>query len=290
MKVSGFSFIRNAELYDYPIVEAIRSILPLCDEVTVAVGNSKDDTLELVRSIHPTKIKIIETVWDDSLREKGAVLAQETDKALAHINPNADWAFYIQGDEVLHESGYDNIRKAMERWKSDEGVDGLLFNYKHFYGSYQYVADAYNWYRKEIRVIKPNRGIYSHGDAQGFRKRDDQKLIVKAVDAWIYHYGWVKPPAAQQRKQETFHKLWHDDQWVASNVIMANEFDYGQIDSLAEFEGIHPQVMLERIAGQNWKFDFDTSKSKMKLKYRLRKWVEQKLGISIGEYRNYKLL
>ena len=40
MRVSGFTFIRNAIHYDYPIVEAIHSILPLCDEVVVAVGNS----------------------------------------------------------------------------------------------------------------------------------------------------------------------------------------------------------------------------------------------------------
>ncbi|MBM3912615.1 MAG: glycosyltransferase family 2 protein, partial [Sphingomonadales bacterium] len=45
MKVSGFTFIRNAVLLDYPILEAIRSILPLCDEIVVAVGKSEDETL-----------------------------------------------------------------------------------------------------------------------------------------------------------------------------------------------------------------------------------------------------
>ena len=53
MKVSGFTFIRNAIKYDYPIVEAIQSILPLCDEVVVAVGNSEDDTLALIQNIDP---------------------------------------------------------------------------------------------------------------------------------------------------------------------------------------------------------------------------------------------
>lgn len=51
MKVSGFTFVKNAILYDYPIVEAISSILPLCDEVVVAVGKSDDNTLDLIRSI-----------------------------------------------------------------------------------------------------------------------------------------------------------------------------------------------------------------------------------------------
>ena len=40
MKVTGFTFIRNAVINDYPIAEAINSILPLCDEVVVALGNS----------------------------------------------------------------------------------------------------------------------------------------------------------------------------------------------------------------------------------------------------------
>ena len=48
MKVCGFSFIRNAVKYDYPIVESIRSILPICDKFVVAVGNSEDNTLQLI--------------------------------------------------------------------------------------------------------------------------------------------------------------------------------------------------------------------------------------------------
>ena len=45
MKVSGFTFIRNAIKFDYPVVEAIKSILPVCDDFFVAVGNSDDNTL-----------------------------------------------------------------------------------------------------------------------------------------------------------------------------------------------------------------------------------------------------
>ncbi len=71
MRVSGFTIVRNAIKYDYPVKEAILSILPLCDEVIVAVGKSEDNTLELIKSIPSEKIKIIETVWDDTLREGG---------------------------------------------------------------------------------------------------------------------------------------------------------------------------------------------------------------------------
>src|SRR5256885_12387218 len=119
MKVSGFTIIRNAIKYDYPVLEAITSILPLCDEFVVAVGNSSDGTLDLVKWIKSPKIKIIETVWDDSLREGGRTFALETDKALQGIAPDSDWAFYIQADEAVHEKYYPSIRAAMEKYKDD---------------------------------------------------------------------------------------------------------------------------------------------------------------------------
>ena len=268
MKVSGFTIVRNAIKYDYPIVEAITSILPLCDEVVVAVGNSDDDTLALIKSISSDKIKIIETVWDESLREGGRVLADETNKAFAAIAKDSDWCFYIQGDEVIHEKYLPIIRTAMQDYKNDISVEGLLFNYKHFYGSYDYVGDSRQWYRKEIRIVRNDKMISSYRDAQGFRK-NGEKLKVKQIEAFVYHYGWVKPPEAQQAKQETFNKLWHDDEWMKNNIPRVDQFDYSLIDSLVHFNGTHPLVMQNRIAKMNWEFSFDPTKKKLSAKQKL---------------------
>jgi glycosyltransferase involved in cell wall biosynthesis len=288
LKVSGFTFIRNAVLLDYPIVAAIQSILPLCDEVVVAVGNSTDDTLALIQNIDP-KVRIIQTTWDDTLRENGRVLAVETDKALAAIAPDADWAIYIQGDEVLHEADHPNILKAMTRFQHDQDVDGLLFDYLHFYGSYDYIGVSNNWYKKEIRIIKPGRGIFSFRDAQGFRKTPDQKLKVAAANASVFHYGWVKDPQAMQRKQESFHKLWHDDAWLEKNIKVAAAFDYeDHIHELARFEGTHPQWIAARIAERNWTFQTDISRNKKSLKNKI-KDILKAIGIDT-HYANYTLI
>ncbi len=289
MKVSGFTIVRNAIKYDYPIVEAIMSILPLCDEIIVCVGKSDDDTLGLIKSIDSSKIKIIETVWDDTLREGGKVLADETNKAFAAISKDSDWAFYIQGDEVIHEKHLPSIKSAMQQYINNKKVDGLLFNYKHFWGSYNYIADSRKWYRKEIRIIKNDKNISSYKDAQGFRKNDD-KLNVKQIDASIYHYGWVKPPKAQQAKQETFHKLWHTDEWMKQNVPQVEQFDYSPIDSLKEFRETHPQVMQQRINKINWQFLFDSTKKKQSLKLKLLMFIEKTFGWKVGEYKNYKII
>ena len=108
MKISGFTIVRNAVLYDYPIVEAITSILPVVDEMIVLIGNSEDNTEELIRSIQSDKIKIHHSIWDENLKKGGVVLAIETDKAFQLISPESDWAFYIQADEVIHEKYHDN--------------------------------------------------------------------------------------------------------------------------------------------------------------------------------------
>ncbi|MES2132236.1 MAG: glycosyltransferase family 2 protein [Bacteroidota bacterium] len=290
MKVAGFTIIRNAIKYDYPVVEAITSILPICDEFIVAVGNSEDETLQLIKSINSPKIKIIETVWDDALRQGGQVLAIETNKAFDAISADTDWCFYIQSDECVHEKYLPSIKEAMQKYKDDKQVDGLLFNYVHFYGTYNYVGNSRRWYRKEIRVIRNDKTIRSYKDAQGFRKADNSKLNVKPVNAQIYHYGWVKPPKAQQAKQENFHKMWHDDEWMKKNIAEVEEFDYSQIDSLEEFNGTHPSVMKQRVSSANWNFKFDRSQIKISTKDKFLLLIEKTTGWKVGEYRNYKVI
>ena len=290
LKVSGFTFVRNAIKYDYPVVEAIESILPLCDEVVVAVGDSDDGTLELVRSVGSAKVRIVETVWDDALRKGGRVLAVETDRAFRAISADADWAVYIQGDEVLHEEGAAGLREAMLRWRDDRRVDGLLLDYRHFYGSYDYVGAALHWYRREVRVVRNDPAIFSYRDAQGFRRRPNEKLRVKRVAATVHHYGWVKHPRAMQGKQSSFNKYWHDDAWMKQHVPEIEEYAYDGKEPLRRFEGTHPAVMRRRIAAMNWRFAGDPSAVPLRTKDRLKLAVEAVTGWRPGEYKNYRMI
>jgi len=289
MKVSGFSFIRNAIKLDYPIVEAITSILPVCDEFIVAIGKSEDNTLGLVRSINSSKIKIIETIWDENLRDGGKVLALETDKALRQVSKDSDWAFYIQGDEVVHENDLPIIADAMKQWEDDQKVEGLLFKYRHFYASYDYIANSRNWYKNEIRIIRNLAGMQSYRDAQGFRI-NNRKIRVKPIDAYIYHYGWVKHPQFQQQKHFNFNALYHDDEWLENNIPDVEEFDYSNIDSLLRFTGTHPKVIQERIHKMNWKLNFDPEKENFSFSSKLLHKLEKQIGWRIGEYKNYKII
>lgn len=286
MTVSGFSIVRNGVKFDFPFLESIKSILPICDEFIIAVGKSDDNTREKIEELNNKKIKIIDTIWEENLRIGGKILAQQTDIALAHIK--GDWGIYLQADEVIHERYLQTIFSDMEKYLDNRKIEGLLLNYLHFYGSYDYYADSRNWYRHEIRVIRNGIGVKSWKDAQGFRI-GKRKMYVKQVEAYVYHYGWVKHPKVMLDKAIFFNKLWHDDDWVNNYFSGIDEFDFSKIDSLTKFNGTHPAVMKERIEKHNWNFSFH-SKTKQNLKDCLLNFIEKKTNIRIGEYKNYRLI
>lgn len=291
MKIAGFTFIRNAVKNDYPVVEAITSILPICDEFIVALGNGEDETESLILAINSPKIRIIHTTWNESLREGGAVFAAETDKAFAAISPDADWAFYIQGDECVHEKYLPVIKKAMQDNLHNKEVEGLLFKYLHFYGSYDYYGHSRRWYRREIRVLRNNKAIHSYRDAQGFRW-GERKIKVKLIDAYIYHYGWVKPPVGLKNKVRNFNQFYHDDAWMSENLPETYQFDYVNADRLVHFTGSHPAVMQKRIGAMNWKLDIDLQRieKQMPPRRKMLQKIEDLTKWRISEYRNYQLI
>lgn len=291
MKVCGFTFIRNAEKFDFPIVEAITSVLSVCDYFVVAVGKSDDKTRQIIENIAPGKITIVDTVWDEDLKKGGVVYAAETDKAFDAVPDEFDWCFYIQGDEVVHEKYLPAIQKAMAENLSKKEVEGLLFGYKHFYGTYDYVGDSRKWYRNEIRVIRNDKAIRSYRDAQGFRK-NGKKLNVVPVDAEVYHYGWVRPPKFMQRKLDAVKQFYSGiSEQEARERAVKEEFNYSRnYDALARFEGTHPAVMKERIARLNWHVKVDVAKTHMKFKYRVLYRIEKIFGVRLFEYRNYRKL
>lgn len=291
MKVSGFTFARNAVKYDYPIVESITSILPIVDEFIVSIGDSEDDTVALINSIKSSKLKIINSTWNMNMREGGKVLALETDKAMDATAKDSDWLFYLQADEVVHEKYLPAINRAMEKYKDDSSVEGLLFKYLHFYGSYKYIGDGRMWYANEIRVIKNRLNIRSYLDAQGFRK-NGLKLNVKKIDACIYHYGYVKNPVYMQKKTKDISRFWNDDkqQQMLEQAYdkKGKEFNYAEIDTLDSFQETHPYVMKERIEKEDWGFIFDIRSKKFKsLRHRILYILQDKFGWRPFEYRNY---
>jgi glycosyltransferase involved in cell wall biosynthesis len=265
VKVSGFTFVRDAIDQYYPVVESITSVLPICDEFLVAAGDSSDGTTELIRSIGDPKIKIIETVWDPAYYKQG------------------DWAFYVQADEVLHEDDLPRIGDCMRRWRNDRRVEGLLFDYIHFFADYDHYMTSHGWYRREVRIVRTGVGVRSWRGAQSFR-RGDQKIKVRPTGARIFHYGWVRPPRQMTRKSHTLVTL-HAGAQVADRA-------YPDKDGRARFTSTHPAIMRARIAAKDWEVRPSVRIERHdRLGIRLLSFLENRiLGFRLGEHRNYVVL
>jgi len=291
VKISGFTFVRNALIFGYPIYESLHSLLPLCDELIIAAGKSDDDSITYLKSLQQNKIRIIETEWDNSLRDGGLIYSQQTNIALNECK--GDWCIYLQADEVLHEGDYDIIINEIKSADSNPNIEALLFRYLHFYGSYDYIGIGRQWYRREIRAFKNTGKVISWGDAQGFRfkeRNNFRKLKAKQTNVRVFHYGWVKPPATQNMKYNYTQMYYHKDKIFDLNSTESkNNFDYTTAYELEKYSGSHPQIMDNRINGdKNWTKHFDPAKLKRKpLLMKFSDKIEKSTGLRIGEFKDF---
>lgn len=286
MKVSGFTFIRNGSLLGYPYLDSIRSVLPICDEFVVAVGDSDDDTLERIRAIGSDKLRIIETQWNERMQDRGYVYAQQ--KMIAQFNCSGDWAFYLEGDEVVHEDDLATVRAAMERNLDDSRVEALVFDYHHFFGSPDWLAVSPGWYRRAPRIIRNTirswapDGLFWVVMDKNKRGRYPNAALVGAP---IYHYGHVRSVAAMREKNQRVGKYWGHDHPL---------FNGYRIDpaALAPFAGTHPAIVRDWLAQEAERVfvpDPAYRPTRKELKHRRMMALERMFGLELSK-KHYRLV
>jgi hypothetical protein len=301
LKISGFSLVRNGTRFDYPYLESLRSLLPLVDELVINIGIGDDDTISRIkhfaRDEGQGKVDFFESDWQlDHLKKKrgGLILSEQTNLALQKCT--SDWCIYLQADEVIHERDYNKILKSIEEARARPEIEGLLFNYHHFYGSFDVVQETRSAYRREVRTIRKSSGAQSIGDAQSFRKADGTKLSVIHSQASIYHYGWVRTPEAMREKTFFMDQLYHGDPTPedakAGTPHTGDNYRYKKIWGLKTFRRTHPGTMQNRIATQGWHWDLKNSPlvfSWKDLKRVFLDTIEYLTGYRFFEYRSYRL-
>jgi glycosyltransferase involved in cell wall biosynthesis len=300
MRISGFSYIRNGFKYQYPFLQSIQSILPICDEFVIAVGQSDDGTREALSALQKQepKLKIIDTIWDEKLRQSGKIFAQQANIALRECT--GDWLFHIQADELIHEKDILLIPQTLAQINDDKSTNGILLDFLHFHGNYQHL-DASRWrHPKEIRLIRNHNHIYSYKDSQGFRQypswesynqnHKGLKIKVKHLSIPVYHYSYVRPAEAMQAKAQYFETFWHDEQAITKKYAeAAADFNYYDIDKVKRFEGSHPALMKAIVEHQNPEFNPQKIRGIQGAKLKFIYGLERLIGRRIGEYKNYKL-
>lgn len=310
MKISGFTFLKNANMLFYPIEESILSILDLVDEFVVALGQGDEDdtSIEILLKINSPKLKIIHTIWDTKKFPNGSTYAQQTD--IAKRACTGDWLFYLQGDELIHESQKEKIKIACNTYLNTSEVEGFVFDYLHFWGDYEHYFSDHCWYKKEIRIIRNLPEIHSWKDAQSFRwipnfngndyfrTNNTRKLNCMNLDVNIFHYGWVRPPQIMKMKKSIANQIYN---LKTQKDFFDINFDYGRMDYCKIFKKNHPALMQQRIKNLDWKnlLRYNglavINRPKMKhekLGYRILIWIEENIlnGFVIGGFKNYKLL
>lgn len=310
MKISGFSMGKNADKLGYPVKEAVMSVLPLVDEFVFALGDCDEDdrTGELLESINSDKLRIIKTSWDLEKYPRGMEHAHQTDIAKEHCS--GDWLFYLQADELVHEDDIPLIKARCEELLDDRDVEGLLFRYRHFWGDYDHYHNSHNWYKNEIRIVRNDPDIHSWESAQSFRRipgfdginyrqqKGTYKLKVARVNAYIYHYGWVRPPRIMRAKSKVFTRIHHGEERVKELEKKNHfDFDYGDLSKLRVFKGQHPAVMKERISKFDWADELKkTNPNRPKFKherfrYKFVTFLENKIfHRPVFDFNNYILL
>ena len=294
LRISGFSFARNAVKLDYPIREALTSILPVVDElvVVVAPGDPDDTTREAVASLNDPRVRIVDAMWDQ--RRRQGIYADVTNVALAECT--GDWCLYVQADEVLHEDDLPGLRARCQELLDDRRVEGLLFDYLHFFGDYRHIQDGHGWYQREIRVIRNGIGVRSVRDAQSFRYPDQRRITVAPARARVFHYGWVRHPRFMQAKVREFWSHRRSPEEVEAEHGGREEFDYGPLGRLPRYRGSHPAVMADRMRAMDWagslrEADAPGSARRRRhrderLKYRLLTGFERLTGLDLN-HRNH---
>lgn len=250
MKLSGFTFVRNAVRLDYPVVESISSILPIVDEFIVNVGPDEDGTLDLIRSIEDPKIKIIQSQWNPNVITGGYVFAQQVNIAL--FNCMGKWAFHLQPDEVIHEEDLPIIMKYVDKYLDDDLVEGLALRTLNFWRDYNTILNVYPWRgMRRIRIIKPHRFVLSRGDSAGFTvhpkyKEKGRRIRVLDTNARLFHYSTVKSEKALKAKSEAVVNYYRSEN-PSKAYYNKNLYQYLPRQFVVLYEGTHPKVMLERI-------------------------------------------
>ncbi len=285
--ISGFTFIRNGTSLGFPFIESIMSLLPLVQEFVIAVGKGEDDTLQRILAINNSKIRVIETSWNERMSDRGFVYAQQ--KMIAQYACTGDWAFYLEGDEVVHEDDLASIRASVDLHHANPQVEALVFDYLHFYGTPEFISISPGWYRRECRLIRNTIRSYAPDGQywlvmhQHKRPRFPQAAL---ANARIFHYGWVRKQEQMQAKLNQVAKYWKD-----SSPMQIN---YANFDPLAveKFAATHPKLMAHWIANEaesQLVFNPNYQLTTKEKKYRFSKKVERLTGLDFSK-KHFKLV
>jgi glycosyltransferase involved in cell wall biosynthesis len=197
-KLGGSLFIHNAIEYDYCIEKAIESIHPICKEIVCIDAQSTDNTPDLLYDLAKKfpKLKIFfDFPWEENPPEGYFRLSRLAN--IAREKLTTPWHFMIQADEILHESSFEHIKKAIkfgEIHNKHAGAKAFHVRRLHIYGDFEHMVSLNIPREKKpagdtiVRLARQNLKIT--GDAENIHHSHANHVYTDKIV--LFHYGYIR--------------------------------------------------------------------------------------------------
>lgn len=219
--LGGSTMVWNGISQDYCFIETLECLHELCDQVSVVFGGD-DGTAEKIFAWHDfkrsSKIILIHIDKEEWLSQQGREkLSYFSNMAIDKLT--TDYNFYLQCDEICHESSFPFIRQAIE--EDQEGSMVTRFNL--WSSPYKMLNVAQNRKPCSTEVLRLAKTKYHCvGDAESIGIPDwPQVVSFKYLpEIRIYHVGFVRDKYKHLTKikhmqEEVF--LWEVDKRIHDN-------------------------------------------------------------------------
>lgn len=239
--------IRDAVRYDYPLREVCLAALPILDELVILCEGTGDGTVEEILRLwreFPQVVRWhVEPWW---FPERGRESISDA------INRCIEWCrgtyhLQLQADDVFHEEDLWTIQDAAKAGEADY----VAFRREHFWGGFDRVHVGGHLPPEALWMARRDRYplIRSQDDGFGFgtapHSPNGLKLLHLNEQVPVYHYGFVRKPAALGHKARAMTDLYGmGPDPVMEQAALTNRVEWGAYDNpTVPFTRSHPTVM-----------------------------------------------
>lgn len=208
----------------------LASVHKYCDEIIVVDTGSTDRTIEIAKAFGAY---VIQTPWINDFS-----LVRNISQSAA----NSDWILWLDGDEVLSDSG---IKKIKNQLINDPTADFYLCPRVNFWHdlrhAFAYPDSQYKIYRNNIGLkwhSKLHEKIYDENN-QYHRKR------LKHCDVHTFHYAYTKEKEIIKKKMQLYIKIENpemDDRLIEKCSTEHSFFFDKNPPEVGNYNGAYPEV------------------------------------------------
>ena len=231
MTLSGIVPLRNGFSLDYCFRECIQSLLPVCEEVVVADGDSTDGTREVIDewARREAKLTIVRYPWPNP---KGDIDFFVKWIQFVRESAHHPFVFQLDADEVLSDHSYEWIEHIKRTYPEHAQVSFKCDRYNFWFDHRHMIPHGVCLSHRVIRLAPQNVWLPSDGPHV-----NGAACIGMSVDSpiQIFHYGFL-------RTREGFFRKAHDLQ-----TMFFDSYD----PRLAKAESV-PGNWMEKIEGVEW--------------------------------------